>query len=597
MSKNFSREARLSRKNAESVISRARLVSLLYSATVIILLALGYMFLLELAGTIGFDFWDEYFNKCETKGSGFMSTVSMQALMHLINSFTSGAFVFDKQFIFALILVLPFIYFVLVLVYYLLKLILLILYGFIALFIPLDKKRILGPSVKYKNPKWKETQNILKELIKKEKDRQKGLELAYKNEPSSSRNGIRKELNECENRLRKLQSQKSQMKKYFKTNRYAKNEHTAYAYRESRKTMRKKATTFIWIFRISAVVFFAWIIFKAVGLVEAQPLETFPKAGFPSLEQILKPTLIKTENGVIRDTQYLYFIYIALGVGAFAHFLVGSLYGSVTKIRMIENSRTSIPMRAVPDMAVNEYTMDFDLDPDWEKWNRETMLEGKTSVATFDRKWDDSDAVLVERNREYPTTMFFFRNLAQVIFCFFMVAIFIYLFPAFGELEYLAKDSQPFNIILMVLKILMCLSMFSLVIHAISIKEFEYDCMDESLERRKFDYRLALVSFIVVTVVYLVMVLFVVTVPNGSGVSVTLQQLFTTAKPLDDPTAKGVFTPIFWGIVICLALLAVSSSAALTCDILIKPKDPVKKQDDFFAFLGRQYPNTPDDGE
>lgn len=596
MSKNYSREARLSRKNAESVISRARLVSLLYSATVMILLALGYMFLLELGGTLGFDFWDKYFNKCETKGTGFMDTVSMQALMHLINSLTSGALVFDTKFIFALILILPFIYFFLVLGYYLLKLILLILYGFIALFIPLDKKRILGPSVKYKNPKWKETKIMLKNTIRAEEERQKGLKLAYKNEPNS-RNTIRKELNECENRLRKLKAQRSQMKKYFKTNRYAKNEHTAYAYRESRKEMRKKATTFIWIFRISAVVFFAWIIFKTVGLVEYQALETFPKAGFPSLGEILKPTLIKTESGVVRDTQYLYFVYIALGFGVFAHFLVGSLYGSVTKIRMVENSRTSIPMRAVPDMAVNEYTMDFDLDPDWEKWNRETMLEGKTSIATFDRKWDDSDAVLVERNREYPTTMFFFRNFAQVIFCFFMVAIFIYLFPAFGELEYLVKTSKPFDIILMILKILMCLSMFSLVIHAISIKEFEYDCMDESLERRKFDYRLALVSFIIVTAVYLVMVMFVITVPNSSGVSVTLQQLFTTAKPLDDPTAKGVFTPIFWGIVICLALLAVSSSAALTCDILIKPKDPVKKQDDFFAFLGRQYPNTPDDGE
>ena len=220
---------------------------------------------------------------------------------------------------------------------------------------------------------------------------------------------------------------------------------------------------------------------------------------------------------------------ILVGVGLLFHFITGIIKGRVTPLRWDNNAAFYHYLSGKDEYG---YDMDF--------------FVGKTR--SF--KNDGSDAVLEIPEREFPLTMFVFRNLFQVVFtaCLSVLLVFTIskLDAVSGELD------DPFGLIFSFVGYAGFFFLWFMWAHALNGTEYEYDCMNESIQKMRIVYR-------VFSVVMAVL---------GIGVLV-LALVAGVAKPTT--------------IIICGVVFVILGVSALMIDIALRPKDRERTDDDFFS--------------
>lgn len=576
MARNYPKEARLSKMNAESFIRRAMWVTLLYSLAGGLLLSLVYLFAMEF---VPFDWLEEVkiiqhgFMKIEGNDATH-KLVLMQAIDALMSMLNGG----DADIVAILIvLAVP----VLIVLITLIKaVVIMIKTGDV-------EHSIANPHLKAHKENFRKKRAVCKQCIK-----------------TARKNKDKGKLNAAKRRLRELEHRAREIKRYYRFNRYAKNEQTQTVYRYWTRRAEKNGRIFFFGFRVIVTAFFGLLLWKSSGLIEyvdnlAQFDEINTQQPLPTVFEALTPVLTFGENAA--DTLYLQLAYIALAVGVVFQFLVAPLNGSISKVRLADHEITYMHMRGAgyPDQMDYQHSY-YNFEPNYAG---EIFPYFESAFESRPRRWDESDAILEERPREVNVALFFMRNLCQVCFCFAIVALFVYLFPALQQIEKIEQrplmGSISFGLVFQILKWLMILLLVLLLWYALSSKEYVFDSMHEETEKRRKKYVTKLVLLALLFVIYLVLLYVPEFVASSDGTKLySIKKLFETAVPSNDPTAVGAFVPVFKGIVSTFVTLLLVIVGAIIVDVALRPRDKKRRRDsgDFFA-IHQSWENIPLDDD
>ena len=519
MDKNYSKEARISKIYADSIIGRAVFVSLLY------LLAFTVVFcLVDLALLLSLDaFFSINSEELWTKACEAVPALSALSYtdMVIVKEAIFGAGLFIISVIVTLVKV-------------------------------------------YSKPKYyKKAKARVKARIRAAKERMK-IARSKKNKLA-----VRREKMAIEELKRRIPL----LKRFFRKNRFAKNEHTAKKFRKAKKLMTKYQKTYSRFFTAVMLLIFGYAIYYTSKL--------------------------DTNTGVtaILDESYSNYLILAVVAGLVFHFLCGVIAGSVPYIRLQDHENTYIHTKAFD--LIDQEELDLNAFP--------LRVEDKNSIrASFPKRWDDSSAILEEKPREYKVTMFFVRNLVQVAFTLFFAVLYVYMYPALHKITEIGV-SDPFGLIFSILKWVMAAFIGIFMIYSFSAKEYSYDCMDEDLRSWRNRHTFIAILFFIVVAAYFVLVII-------AGVKDSLLAYY---EPSFIEEAQKQFAGTFenayavemgrkWAaeyvkdlnvrIVVCMIAGILFSLVTVLSNMVIMPRDKVKHNDDFFAFSSR-YKDVPKDSD
>lgn len=496
MAKNYAKEARLSRIRVESIVSRAKTVSLLYLLAIILLVGMALGFVLQT-----------------------LEVVSLEPLI-LVGVSAAAAVVG-------------------------------VIIGGISISKRVGKNTRLERDLKKLKDSKKDVKAKIKEIKKEIKLFKKAKKACRKEKNKTGENGYAKLIrnrNEGirvgERFLKQIAGKKKEIKRYYRTNRQVRNLHTESKYKTSKRIMEGMERGFVVVCGLVFSVFFAFMAFRSTELSTEESI--FDMVGF-------------------KDGSPYTIVLITLLVGSFFHFICALLSGKVTKVRMNVGEDAMLHTLGVAeiddgDISIQPYDGMFEGNPLW------------AGVASFPRRDDEQEAALLEeRPREYGITIFFFRNLFQVVFGFVLAWLMVYLYPAFNEIGKVS-EATPFHLILTIVQYILTILTIYLIVHAMSAQEYDYDCMDEALQRKRVRYRVFLVLYLLLSAAYLVVMLI------GGIPDVWSTEVF------NDEIKLRIF--------VSLGSMVLLSLGAFVADIIIRPKDPINKEDDFFA-LTRGWRNIP----
>ncbi|MBO4939397.1 MAG: hypothetical protein J6D30_00005 [Clostridia bacterium] len=554
MARNYPKEARLSKINAESIIRRAMWVTLLYSLASGLLLSLVYLFAMELVEFHGFVKVAE--NEATHK------LVMMQAFDALMNMLNGG----EADLVGILgVLAFP----VLVILIALIKCI-----SIIAKTGDVEHS-IANPHLKAYKEHFRRKRAVCRKYIKaarKMKDRAR--------------------INASKRRLREVKQKAREIKRYYRFNRYAKNEQTETVYRYWTRRAERNSKIFFIGFRLIVTAFFAFMLVTSTGLIKyVENLAEFdaknPQKPLPTVFEALTPTIEFGENA--QDTLYLNLVYIALIIGIVFQFITAPLGGSVTRVKLADHEITYMHMKGsgwLEQMDYNHSYYNF-----YPNHAGEIFPYLASGYESRPRRWDESDAILEERPREVRVVLFFFRNLSQVFFCLVIVGLFVYLFPALEQIEKIEQRAImgiSFEYVFLVLKWGMILSMVSLIWYVLSSKEYVFDSLHEETERRRGKYVGKLVILLILLAVYLLLLHIPEFIEGGHSI----KYLFETSIPTDGKA--GDFLLVFNGIVTTFIVSLIVVVGAICVDVALRPRErkKIKDGDDFFA-INRSWRNIP----
>lgn len=559
MARNYPKEARLSKINAESIIRRAMWVTLLYSLACGLLLSFVYLFAMELVDFHGFAKVEE--------DAATHSLVMVQAFNALMNMLSGG-----EANLVGILSVLAFP--VLVVLITLIKCIRIISKtGDV-------EHSIANPHLKAYKVHFRRKRAVCRKYIRaarKMKDRAR--------------------VSASKRRLREVKQKAKEIKRYYRFNRYAKNEQTETVYRYWTRRAERNSKIFFIGFRLIVTAFFAFMLVTSTGLIEyVEDLAKFdeinPQKPLPTVFDALTPVVTFGEGA--KDTLYLNWVYIALVVGILFQFITAPLGGSITRVKLADHEITYMHMKGsgwLEQMDYNHSYYNF-----YPNYAGEIFPYLASGYESRPRRWDESDAILEERPREVRVVLFFFRNLCQVLFCFVLVALFVYLFPALEQIERIEQRAMvgvPFEYIFLALKWGMILAMVSLIWYVLSSKEYVFDSMHEETEKRRGKYVSKLVILLILFVLYLVLLHIPEFVEGADREKLySIKKLFETAVPVGGKA--GDFVAVFNGIVTTFVVTLIVIFAAIVVDVALRPREKkrVKEGDDFFA-INRSWRNIP----
>lgn len=371
--------------------------------------------------------------------------------------------------------------------------------------------------------------------------------------------------------IRDLKRRIPVLKKFFKTNRFAKNGYTALKFRRVKKIMLRKQKCFARFFSLIMVAIFGFAVYYTSKLDS--------NTGF---------TAILEEN----YSQYMLYAVLA---GVVFHFLGGIVAGSIPCIKFQDHENTYIHSKAIrlideDDSAMNVYP--------------EPMLDMGSIQASFPKRWDNSSAILEEWPREHGVGMFFLRNLVQVCFTLIFATLYVYMYPALHKLTEIAVEA-PFDMLLQVMKWLVFAFMVGFICHSFSAKEYDFECMDEDLQKWRARHTIFVILFFIVVVAYFVLIL-IAGVKDclydyyaPGFIESAIEQFAATfdnsyAVSMGEQWAESYVGDVFTRIVVCLISGCLFAISAFLSDLIIIPRDKVSKRDDFFAFSNR-YKDVPKD--
>lgn len=575
MARNYPKEARLSKMNAESFIRRAMWVTLLYSLASGLLLCLVYLFAMEF---VPFNWLEEIgivkrgFIKIEDDVATH-KLVLMQAIDALMSMLSGG----EADIVSILIvLAVP----VLIILITLVKVVrILTKLGDV-------EHSIANPHLKAHKESFRKKRAVCKQYIK----------VARKNKDKGKLSAAKRRLNEIKHREREIV-------RYYRFNRYAKNEQTQTVYRYWTRRAEKNGKIFFFGFRVIVTAFVGFMLCTSSGLIEyVDNLAEFDvintQKPLPTVFDALTPVLTFGENA--EDTLYLNLAYIALGIGIAFQFLVAPLNGSISRVRLADHEITYMHMQGagLPEQIDYNHSY-YNFEP---RYAGEIFPYFEAAYESRPRRWDESDAILEERPREVNVALFFIRNLCQVCFCFAIIALFVYLFPALQQIEKIEQrplvGGMTFGIIFTVLKWLMILLLVFLLWYALSSKEYVFDSMHEETDKRRKKYVSKLVFLALLFVAYLVLLYIPEFVASSDGKKLySIEKLFEMAVPSNEPDAVGAFIPVFKGIVSTFVTLLLVIVGAIIVDVTLRPREKNKKRDgdDFFAIHQSWENNVPFD--
>ena len=230
MARNYPKEARLSKINAESIIRRAMWVTLLYSLASGLLLSFIYLFAMELVDFHGFVKVEE--------NAATHSLVMMQAFDALMGMLSGG-----EANIVGILGVLAFPVLV----------ILITLINCIKIIAKTGdvEHSIANPHLKAYKVHFRRKRAVCRKYIRAaRKMKDKGRLMASKR------------------RLREVKQKAKEIKRYYRFNRYAKNEQTETVYRYWTRKAEKCGKFFFIGFRLIVTAFFAFMLVTSTGLIE-----------------------------------------------------------------------------------------------------------------------------------------------------------------------------------------------------------------------------------------------------------------------------------------------------------------------------------------
>jgi hypothetical protein len=275
MVRNYSKEARISKVNAESIIRRAMFVTLLYSVASAFLLSFVWLFVMEIVDFHGF-----------TKVAEDPSTHTL-ILMQAINDLTGTMSNILGDLIVFSVPAICIIYIVLKIIFFFSNL------GNV-------ENSVKNPHLVANKSNLKSKKRVCKLFIKEARRiKDKGKLYAAKR------------------RLKEVKKKEKEVVRFYRFNRYAKNAQTETVYRYWVERVEKCGKFFFTLFRLIATVFFAYMLVKSTGLIEyVKDLSTFDeintKKPLPSIFDALTPTITFGESA--KDTLYLQLqqIYLSL---------------------------------------------------------------------------------------------------------------------------------------------------------------------------------------------------------------------------------------------------------------------------------------------
>ncbi len=345
-------------------------------------------------------------------------------------------------------------------------------------------QRQLKKAKKAKKKQYKKTKKLLK---REKKSKKKTLKAIKKLE--RCRKAELKRIKKIEKRAKKQKKQveKAYVKQYafrlkqaknalanyrtrFRRNRYEKNRYAEFLNYVERKYLHSRERIFQTISVIFVLLFFVFVVVNSLDLGMDTSIWQFMDSG--------------------KDDKF-YYIQSCLWISIIMHFICGICSGRVTRVALWDHD---IAYQSVENA---EYEMDVD------DYTVRSSFALKNHVDVPGR-WDGTNALLEERPREYPVTMFFMRNLFQTIFTLSFAGLYIYLVPAFMEIS---KSDSSFGIIFTVLQWVLFVMMTFFLCRAFSFREYEYDCMDENLQSWRGRYILMLVFFVLAIIIGMVFML------------------------------------------------------------------------------------------
>ena len=504
MARNYSREARLSKIYAKSVINKAYFVTLLYHVAIFCVELLSLLFIFDFLGIS-------------------------------LNEIIGGlALPLDIELIIGLAVL------VLGLVYMLLNVIPPFKYA-----LPLWRN-VFGKKPEHFTEMIGEIKEDDQEEITKARIKDVKEQISYTSGKEKKR--LKRKLKQLKKKLKYLKNRIPAANEFFKHNRYEKNKFTEIQYKRIRKILTRTEKTFV-LSGLLAVIEFLVVLF--MNAYHAQPDTDIW-------------TLINPAHAENSEFYYMFisFIYVIV-----FHCICATIAGSIGRIRLVENETTYMHVwRELKPEALMHHSPEYservtdvksvDTVPPGESY--EFFYPRYTGPMSVPRKTDMSDAILEEIPREYSIGIFFLRNFVQTIFAFSAVMVFVSLVPSFKQVW---ESESSMKMIFMILQALTCVALIYFVAHALSTREYEYDCMDENLEGwgwRK-SYRLILFATIAVAAVSLVF-LFI-----GDFKGLLSEQVFESMQ-------------------ISFILFIVFCITAFVLDFVMLPIERKTKEGDFFAF-------------
>ncbi len=508
MARNYSREARLSKLYAKSVINKAYFVTLLYHVAIFCVEILPILFILDR-----------------------FKIFQLGAVLESLLAGLGITLPLDMELIIALAaLVLGLLY---------------ILFNVIPPFkymLPLWNK-VFGRKPEHFTDMIEEIKDDNQEEITKARIKDLKERISYSS--GKEKKHLKRKLKQLKKKLKYLKHRIPAANEFFKHNRYEKNKFTEIQFKRIRKILTRTEKAFVISSLIAAVEFFVALFVESYNNPDAD------------IWSVINPS---------RSSEYYYILISFIYVIVF-HFICATIAGSLGRIRLVEKDTTYMHVwrELKPESLMHnapEYServtdvKSVDTVPPGESYD--FFYPRYTGPMSVPRKMDNSDAILEEIPREYSIGIFFLRNLVQTMFALAGMMVFISLVPSFVSVW---KSELPMKMIFVLLQVLTCVALLYFIAHALATREYEYDCMDESLEGwgwRK-SYRLILFATIAVAAVSLVL-LFIGGFKGALG-----EQVFESMQ-------------------ISFILFIVFCITAFVLDFVMLPIERKSKEGDFFAF-------------